>query len=188
MGVAESGNPGSEAWVTVGAYANGWEADLALSLLRAEGLPAHLENREFVGMDWTIAAAVGWIKVLAPADVAKAARAVLANMESSGRAGDLHLSEAELTDTETCLRCGARMPVDDEDCDACGWSYGEATDEVREEELTPQQRWNQMQDRKEHRRAVNNKIAWLVGILFVCTLVALIVSWLGLEFLGENGF
>ncbi|MEM1098352.1 MAG: hypothetical protein AAGH92_06135 [Planctomycetota bacterium] len=124
MSVADSGNPGVQRWVTVGAYANGWEADLALGLLQAEGLPAHLENREFVGMDWTLAAAVGWIKVQAPVDVAEAARAVLAKMESAGRAGDIQLSEVDLAETEHCLRCGEAMSMDDAACGACGWSYG----------------------------------------------------------------
>ena len=133
MEAAESANSGTDGgssdWVTVGAYANGWEADLALTLLTTEGLPAHLENREFVGMDWTLAAAVGWIKVLVPPAYAGAARVTLSKMERSGRAGDVHVTPgAALVDAEVCLRCGGAMPVGDAVCDACGWSYEEGSD------------------------------------------------------------
>lgn len=178
----------TEPWVTVGAYANGWEADLALSLLQAEGLPADLENREFVGMDWTMAVAAGWIKVLSPRASAEAARAVLAKMEDSGRAGDLHLSDAELTDAELCLRCGGAMPVHDVVCDACGWSYGQPTLEDQDKPQTSQEAWNQKQDRRDQIRSLNKQVAWLFGVLVFCVAVAFLASWIGADFLAQRGF
>lgn len=188
MSVAETGKAEAQPWVTVGAYANGWEADLALGLLQAEGLPAHLENREFVGMDWTLAAAVGWIKVQVPGDVAEAARAVLAKMEGSGRAGDLHLGPGQIADAEECLRCGGPMPVGDGECDACGWSYGDASPEPVDEELTPQQRWDRMQDQREAGAAIRRQMVGIATLLAFCVGVALLASWLLVRLLGGSGF
>ncbi|MEM8781235.1 MAG: hypothetical protein AAGE65_00130 [Planctomycetota bacterium] len=173
METAAPGQAKAEEWVTVGAYANGWEADLALGLLQAEGLPAHLENREFVGMDWTLAAAVGWIKVQTPADVAEAARSVLARMEQSSRAGDLHLGEADLVDAEQCLRCGGTMPVGDPVCDACGWSYGNEEPGDGDGQVFRVTE----PDRPITSRQVGEWLKWVSFCLVVAVLVSLGLGW-----------
>ncbi|MEM9753936.1 MAG: hypothetical protein AAF916_11220 [Planctomycetota bacterium] len=120
---ANSGAASGGVWVTVGEYANGHEADLAVALLAGHGISARLENREFVGMDWGVAAAVGWIKVNVPEANADAARETLGKMQSAGDGTDLKLGSAAITDAEACLRCGGKMPVEDAVCGACGWSY-----------------------------------------------------------------
>ncbi len=115
----------SASWVEVGRYANGLDADLAVTLLAGQDIPAVLDNREFVGMDWMLANATGGIKVLVPPEHGIEAAKLLRLSERS-RGGDVRLGEAgELEDAEVCLRCGGRMPMGDAVCDACGWTYTE---------------------------------------------------------------
>ncbi len=122
---ATSGGEGPGEWVVVQQFANAVDADLAKTLLDAEGIPTVLENREFIGMDWAMAAAAGWIKVLVPPDRVGEAIAVL-RKANAARGPDVQLGEpGELHDAEACLRCGGAMPVGDAVCDACGWSYTE---------------------------------------------------------------
>lgn len=116
-------------WVVVGQYANGLDADLAVTLLDGRGIPATLNNREFVGMDWMLANATGGIKVLVPPEHGIEAAKVLRLAALKRKGGDLRLGEGDLIeDAETCLSCGAAMPVGDSVCDACGWTYTEELD------------------------------------------------------------
>lgn len=74
------------------------EAELALSALRAAGIPAYARDRQTVGVDWFLANALGGIRVEVPASQAAAASEIL-----EGASGD----------TETLSDEEARQLADD---------------------------------------------------------------------------
>ena len=64
--------------VVVARFPDVWEAELACSLLRSAGIDARLGEGAHAKVDPLIQQAVGWIRILAPADEADDAREILA--------------------------------------------------------------------------------------------------------------
>jgi hypothetical protein len=67
--------------VVVAHYPFRTSAEAARLRLEAEGIPAFLTDAEVVDMDWFLANALGWIKVLVPAVEAARAAAILRETE-----------------------------------------------------------------------------------------------------------
>ena len=74
--------------VVVARFPDVWEAELACSLLRSAGIDARLGEGAHAKVDPLIQQAVGWIRILAPADEADDARAILARAAAGEFAGD----------------------------------------------------------------------------------------------------
>ena len=67
--------------VVVAHYPFRTAAEAARLRLEAEGIPAFLSDAETVNMNWFLANALGWIKVLVPAAEAERAAAILRDVE-----------------------------------------------------------------------------------------------------------
>ena len=74
--------------VVVARFPDVWEAELACSLLRSAGIDARLGEGAHAKVDPLIQQAVGWIRILAPADEADDAREILARAAAGDFAGD----------------------------------------------------------------------------------------------------
>ena len=74
--------------VVVARFPDVWEAELACSLLRSAGIDARLGEGAHAKVDPLIQQAVGWIRILAPADEADDAREILARAAAGEFAGD----------------------------------------------------------------------------------------------------
>lgn len=74
--------------VVVARFADVWEAELACSLLRSAGIDARLGEGAHAKMDPFVQQAVGWIRIIAPADEANDAREILARAADGEFAGD----------------------------------------------------------------------------------------------------
>ena len=94
----------------VASYYFPYEADLARSLLEANDIPAWVRDVLQVQQRWTLAQALGGVKVaVLPADEARA-RELLAQDHSSELAEDTEALSPPTTE-EPCPRCGAAAPV-----------------------------------------------------------------------------
>ena len=87
----------STAPVTVGWYLHPIEAQIALSRLEWEGIPAFLHSYEHANLDWPITLALGGIRLQVPPSFAEEAREVLA----------VQNPEPEDLDEEVCPKCGS---------------------------------------------------------------------------------
>ena len=74
--------------VVVARFPDVWEAELACSLLRSAGIDARLGEGAHAKVDPLIQQAVGWIRILAPADEADDARELLARAAAGEVAAD----------------------------------------------------------------------------------------------------
>jgi Putative prokaryotic signal transducing protein len=106
--------------VIIEEFDNPHRADMARMLLEENGIPAMLDNRYIVETAGFPRNAVGNIRLQVPADQADAARALLADQNTSiqtrrARAGDFESS--------VCLNCGQPMTDDQDVCPHCGWTF-----------------------------------------------------------------
>lgn len=111
-----------EALVTVAKFGNLPEAQSVQLYLEAEGITTFLADAETIAMDWLLANAVGDIKLQVAAADAKAATALIAQMQAKRARREQFPEEDEKT---TCLACGAELSDEAAQCAKCGWSYGE---------------------------------------------------------------
>src|SRR5690606_3663428 len=74
--------------VVVARFADVWEAELACALLRSASIDARLGEGAHAKMDPLIQQAVGWIRILTPADDAEDARQILARAAAGEFATD----------------------------------------------------------------------------------------------------
>src|SRR4051794_17703816 len=67
--------------VVVAHYPFRTAAEAARLRLEAEGIPAFLSDAEVIDMNWFLADAIGWVKVVVPAAEAERAAAILRETE-----------------------------------------------------------------------------------------------------------
>lgn len=104
-------------FITIATYQNTMKAELAKSLLEAEGIRVYLHNLNIVQADWLLANAVGSIKLQVPAADCARAEQLLYDLPDNKAPADATFEEVY------CLSCGGAMDEDQDHCDSCGWSY-----------------------------------------------------------------
>ena len=104
--------------VTIASFASPPEAEMARLVLDDAGIPAFLEGLE---TESALRIWIGDIKLQVRRSDSSAALAVLAEKEQTAQSE----TEAEDTDTTTCLSCGQPIPDEATACPACGWSYAD---------------------------------------------------------------
>ena len=86
--------------ITAMTFSTLWEAEIALSRLESENIPAYLKDGETVNMNWLLSNAVGGVKVqVADADMEKA-KGILASSPAVGA-----WEEDDPDDLILCPRC-----------------------------------------------------------------------------------
>jgi hypothetical protein len=110
------GNPSTDI-VTVATFQSLPQAEACKLYLESEGLTVFLSDTEMVRMDWLLSNALGSVKVQVPSIQVENAATLLERMRMR------HDEQSKLTDDASCLACGAEMPLDVSQCQACGWSY-----------------------------------------------------------------
>jgi len=83
---------------TIGNYWWLYEAYIAHSLLRAEGIPAWVQDENIVRLDWLYANAIRGVRLQVPTELAADARAILAQ-------GPMVFEDG--AEIEPCLTCGS---------------------------------------------------------------------------------
>lgn len=110
--------------VALASYVNVPLAEVARLRLEQEGIPVYLENAETVSALWHYGNAVGYVRLMVPEEHAERALALLEVEDATPRNDGQAASTP--SDADVCLSCGAPMSDDQEQCNACGWSYSES--------------------------------------------------------------
>ena len=87
--------------ITVRTYSLPWQADLARTMLEAEGIPAFVADANTVSMNWLYSNAIGGVRLQVPESYAEAANETL----SSDKNYSPSVPEDE-SDSPTCPKCG----------------------------------------------------------------------------------
>ena len=106
-------------WVTIRSFDHRAQADLLLLVLEQRGLPARLADEHIVAMKWTLANAIGGIKVQVPAARSQVALEIASTI--------LNPNDVQSCD-DTCLSCGVVMSDEQSICPECGWTYQSEAD------------------------------------------------------------
>ena len=110
----------SDRLITVASYEFVYQAQLAQTVLKNEGIDSFAEGLEVVNMDWGLSNAIRNIKLQTSESDADKARAILSQTQ---------IEKPELDDF-TCLSCGGEMNVESTICSECGWSFTEGSEEL----------------------------------------------------------
>jgi DNA-directed RNA polymerase subunit M/transcription elongation factor TFIIS len=89
---------------TVARYLERTEAEVAVALLRAEGVPVHLADEEMTRLAWLYSIALGGTRLMVPDDRLEEARALLTDL-SSQDADAPQPGAVDVTVDETCPAC-----------------------------------------------------------------------------------
>ena len=99
---------------------NSLQAVLLQQALAEAGIRATVENDHLqfgdLMEDWTTGPRI----TVENKDVAKGVE-VLARWEQAD--SNAHAASVEASEVANCLACGARMPIEESECPACGWSF-----------------------------------------------------------------
>jgi hypothetical protein len=88
--------------ITVGRYLNPIEAHIVKGRLEAEGVLAYVQHEHHIWAKWTIAVALGHVKVQVRAEDVEACCAIIEKL----RAGEYALADEEVVDISCCPKCG----------------------------------------------------------------------------------
>lgn len=110
--------------VVVSAHSIAMDAHIIKGRLEAEGIPAYLQDDQYITMDWLLSNALGGVKVCVPSEYEEAALQVLQDTEDN----DYQLSQ--LDDSFTPEQAESYLPEEPLLCPAChsdnisrlGWS------------------------------------------------------------------